>query len=244
MNYIPQQVRVYFNKTNTLLYSYLASLPLLAGYEILLLISQPTTDHMVRISVDVWIRYFIQLIGVNSTGIFLMLIALIGLIVLYRDRENFANLKTSYFPILLIESMVYALAVGFFISSLTTDITMVMPQDIIDNDIGTLQWLSLSLGAGLYEELFFRVFLYFLFMWVFSKFLDKKWASISLSVIASSLLFSLAHFTGSYGEAFTMYAFLFRFLFGVALTVIYARRGFAVAAWTHALYDIFVVTFR
>lgn len=241
MRYIPKRVTVYFNKTNTLLYAYLASLPLLIGYEILLFISQPTAEHLVRISVDVWIQTLMQAIGVHSTGIFLMLVALVGLVVLYRDRENFASLKLSYFPFLIIESVVYALGIGFFVSILTSDITMQVVQD--DGGFSYLQNLSLSLGAGLYEELFFRVILYGLFLWIFSKFLDKKWASISLSVIVSSLLFSLAHFTGSYGDIFTFHALAFRFLFGVALTVIYAKRGFAVAAWTHALYDVFVVTF-
>jgi len=241
MRYIPNKVTVYFNKTNTLLYAYLASLPLLIGYEILLFISQPTADHLVRISVDVWIQSLMRFAGLQSTGIFLMMAALAGLYIIYRDRENFARLRVTYFPLLIIESMIYALVIGFLVSNLTSDITMQMVQD--DGGLSYLQHLSLSLGAGLYEELFFRVLLYAFFLWIFTKFLDKKWASVSFSVIASSLLFSLAHFTGSLGDIFTFHALIFRFLFGVALTVIYVKRGFAVAAWTHALYDVFVVTF-
>jgi hypothetical protein len=45
------------------------------------------------------------------------------------------------------------------------------------------------------------------------------------------------------GDAFTMGSFLYRFLFGLILNGIYVWRGFGVAAWTHAIYDIMVITF-
>ena len=48
---------------------------------------------------------------------------------------------------------------------------------------------------------------------------------------------------GSMGDYFTLDSFLFRFLFGLILNGIYVTRGFGVAAWTHALYDVIVVTF-
>jgi len=31
---------------------------------------------------------------------------------------------------------------------------------------------------------------------------------------------------------------------GLALTLIFATRGFAAAVWTHALYDVWVLVFR
>ena len=45
------------------------------------------------------------------------------------------------------------------------------------------------------------------------------------------------------GEAFTMGAFVFRFFAGVIFAVIFQTRGFAIAAWTHAIYDIWVMVF-
>jgi len=78
-------------------------------------------------------------------------------------------------------------------------------------------------------------------MWVFSRLLDKRWAGGIAAIVLSAFVFSLAHYTGSLGEAFTLTSFTFRFLFGVALSAIYLLRGFGMAAWTHALYDIIVL---
>ena len=33
-------------------------------------------------------------------------------------------------------------------------------------------------------------------------------------------------------------------LFGLALTLIFSTRGFAVAVWTHAIYDIWVLALK
>tara|TARA_R100000005_G_C4927909_1_gene158203 strand:- start:418 stop:816 length:399 start_codon:yes stop_codon:yes gene_type:complete len=106
-----------------------------------------------------------------------------------------------------------------------------------------MQKLALSLGAGLYEELFFRVILVTAFILVFTKILGKKWAGVTAAVVLSALLFSAVHYIGDMGDAFTMGSFLYRFLFGLILNGIYVWRGFGVAAWTHAIYDIMVITF-
>jgi hypothetical protein len=60
--------------------------------------------------------------------------------------------------------------------------------------------------------------------------------------VLSSLAFSLAHHIGPAGEAFRFSAFVYRTLAGVFFAAIYQVRGFAVAAWTHALYDVYVLS--
>ena len=56
------------------------------------------------------------------------------------------------------------------------------------------------------------------------------------------MIFSAVHYIGVYGDPFTLASFSFRFLFGLILNGIFLWRGFGVAAWTHALYDVMVVT--
>ena len=63
------------------------------------------------------------------------------------------------------------------------------------------------------------------------------------SPVLSAVLFSVVHYIGPMGDYFTLDSFLFRFLFGLILNGIYVTRGFGVAAWTHALYDVIIVTF-
>ena len=238
-----QLVKQYFEDTKTLLYSFLFSLPLFLIYEGLIIISQPSADQIVRISVDVWIKAVFSSLGVNAVSFSLLVVLLAGIIILYKERERLRTLNFKYFPALLAESTVYGIIVALISSALTSALLNISVSNPVE-ELSYLQKLALSLGAGLYEELFFRVILVSLFILIFNKlFNNKKWASVSAAVVLSALLFSAVHYTGSMGDFFTLNSFFYRFLFGLILNGIYVARGFGVAAWTHALYDVMVITF-
>lgn len=235
-------VKSYFDNTNTLLYSFLVSLPLFLLYELLIVISQPVGDSIVRISVDVWIKSLFTYLGVNAVSFSLLIVVFIGLFIVYKERERLKTIRFSYFPVLILESAVYAIVVAFISQSLVSLMLNMAASDPISS-LSITQQLALSLGAGLYEELFFRVILVTLFILLFTKILGKKWAGVTAAVVLSALLFSAVHYVGSMGDAFTLGSFLYRFLFGLILNGIYVWRGFGVAAWTHAIYDIMVIAF-
>ncbi|MGN8225302.1 CPBP family intramembrane glutamic endopeptidase [Gracilimonas sp. BCB1] len=233
-------VKSYFENTNNLLYSFLVSLPLFLLYELLIVISQPVGESIVRISVDVWIKSLFTYLGVNAVSFSLLVVVLIGLFIVYKERERLKTLRFSYFPVLILESTLYAIVVAFISQSLVSLVLNIAASDPISS-LSVTQQLALSLGAGLYEELFFRVILVTLFILLFTKVLGKKWAGVTAAVVLSALLFSAVHYVGSMGDAFTLGSFLYRFLFGLILNGIYVWRGFGVAAWTHAIYDIMVI---
>ncbi len=236
-------VKQYFSNTHTLLYSFLYSLPLFLIYEGLIIISQPNADQLVRISVDVWMKSIFTLLGVNAVSFTLLVVLILGIVILYREKERLKDLNFKYFPVLIIESIIYAIVFAYISSFLTNLLLNMSTTDPIDQ-LTYLQKLALSLGAGLYEELFFRVFLVSFFIFIFNKlFKNKKWASVTAAVVLSAFLFSAIHYAGSMGDFFTLNSFLFRFIFGMILNGIYVARGFGVAAWTHALYDVLVITF-
>ena len=62
----------------------------------------------------------------------------------------------------------------------------------------------------------------------------------ALAVTGSALLFSIAHHAGTPGEAFTWFAFIFRWLAGVFFAWVYVVRGFGIAVGTHTTYDVLV----
>ena len=62
----------------------------------------------------------------------------------------------------------------------------------------------------------------------------------ALAVTAAGLLFSLRITPGVPGEAFTWFAFIFRWLAGVYFAWVFVVRGFGVAVGTHTAYDILV----
>lgn len=231
-------VRRYFSSTHSLLYSYLISLPLLLLYEVLIFLSQPDTEHVVRVSVDVWIKTLFSYLGKDVLSITLILAALLGVFVLYRERKRLSSLKLSYFLTMLIEASAYAFLLALLITSVISGLMQIQPT--VQN-LSVLQQLALSLGAGLYEELFFRVILVSVLLYIFRKLFKKQSAAYALAIILAAATFSFAHYIGAYGDPFALGSFLFRFLFGLALNAIYIWRGFGMAAWTHAIYDLMVI---
>jgi membrane protease YdiL (CAAX protease family) len=100
----------------------------------------------------------------------------------------------------------------------------------------------LSLGAGLYEELLFRVVLVGALGALARRALGLRPAAAgALAVAGGALLFSLAHHVGAYGDPFTLQAFTFRLVAGLFFSALFVLRGFGIAAWTHALYDVGVL---
>ena len=99
------------------------------------------------------------------------------------------------------------------------------------------------LGAGLYEELLFRLILITAAVWTIRLWMPDKRKSMVLAVLASSLLFSAAHYLGAAGDEFRWFSFSFRFFAGLFFAVLFIYRGFGITAGAHALYDISVVIF-
>jgi membrane protease YdiL (CAAX protease family) len=103
------------------------------------------------------------------------------------------------------------------------------------------QKLATSVGAGLYEELVFRLLLTGTLLWGLARFGWKQGPAAITAVLVSSFFFSLVHYIGPYADTLQVASFTFRFVAGVVLAGLFAVRGFAVAAWTHALYDVFLL---
>lgn len=107
--------------------------------------------------------------------------------------------------------------------------------------------LVLSLGAGLYEEIVFRVVLYglgarLLALLFIAEATPAKDVALRIGwAVVAAAVFSGWHHVGSLGDPFELRVFVFRWVCGLLFTVIYALRGFAPAVWTHTLYDVWVL---
>lgn len=206
--------------------------------------------EQVRVGAEVWIKQLLLLIG--QTGVFVMgiAIALIGLAIVAADRKKGVPLRALYFGGILGESFAFAIIVAFGVSTAVGTIfygiiESGMPAAIIaspQSSNGLFTDLALSIGAGVYEELVFRVILVGGAFWVLHRLGMRRALAFTASALVGAFIFSAVHYTGSLGDDFTLPSFVFRFLFGLALNVIFIVRGFGIAAWTHAIYDILVVT--
>ncbi len=102
-----------------------------------------------------------------------------------------------------------------------------------------------GVGAGIYEELVFRLILMCALMMLFERLLGlSRTGSVILSVLVSAGLFSAHHHIvfvdGRFGQgaAFGWTEFGFRTIAGIYFAILFAIRGFGIAAGTHAFYDI------
>jgi len=106
-----------------------------------------------------------------------------------------------------------------------------------------------GIGAGIYEELVFRLVLICLLMLLFQDALKLSHANaIVLSVLISAALFSAHHhidfFSGQVNsvDPFNLTKFVFRTIAGIYFAALFAIRGFGITAGTHAFYNIIAVS--
>ncbi len=102
---------------------------------------------------------------------------------------------------------------------------------------GTVNLLVAFIGAGIYEELLFRLILLSLIAATVYRLGAARQTSWLVAVVISSVLFSAAHYIS---EDFALSSFLFRFSAGAFFSLLYVYRGFGITAGTHAAYDILV----
>jgi membrane protease YdiL (CAAX protease family) len=95
-------------------------------------------------------------------------------------------------------------------------------------------------GAGIYEELLFRLILYSAIQLLLQMLLAPKMVAVSVAAVVSAAGFAAAHHIGPYGEPFKETIFLFRFLAGMYFAALYQFRGFGIAVGAHACYDVLV----
>jgi hypothetical protein len=101
--------------------------------------------------------------------------------------------------------------------------------------------LMISLGAGIYEELLFRVVLVSGLAWLATRLFGWRRSGANIfAVVLGALIFSAFHYLGPYGERLALDSFTFRTVAGLLFSGLYVLRGFGITAWTHALYDVFL----
>ena len=113
------------------------------------------------------------------------------------------------------------------------------PQSSLLADIVT------GIGAGIYEELLFRLILICALMLVLQDVIGvNQHSAVIIAVLVSAGLFGAHHhidfLTGraNQGDLFDWSKFAFRTTAGVYFAALFAIRGFGITAGTHAFYDI------
>lgn len=239
----------YLRLTRTHTYSLLFAVPLLLLYEVGAARLGAGSGAALRNGADVLLRGLLSVGGIRGTMAFTgFLLAVAGVLILLEQRRRRVRVRLAPFAGMLLESVLYAMALGVVVGGLTQWLLGGIPlAAAAGGSILTLslsEQVVLSLGAGIYEELVFRVILVGgLFAVFVSSGLPRQRAAV-FSVLVAALIFSAFHYIGPYGDAWALPSFLFRFIAGLAFSTLFVVRGFGIVAWTHALYDVALFTIR
>lgn len=242
-------MRAYLRRTRTHTYSLLFAVPLLLAYEVGAAWLAAGDDRALRNGADVLLRSLLAAGGVQGTlGFTGALLGAAAVLVVMEQRRGRVPIRVDPFAGMLLESAVYAMALGLIVGGATQWLLEGLVRLAADQaPLATLslpEAIVLSIGAGIYEELVFRVLLVGGIYAVFVSSGLTRTRAGAFAAILAALVFSAFHYIGPYGDPWALPSFLFRFLAGLAFSLLFLVRGFGIAAWTHALYDVALFTIR
>ncbi len=237
----------YHRVSRTGTYGFLAALPLLLIYEALVVFANQDALTQVRVGAEVWLKQLFALVGSAGLAAFGGVVLLVGMAIFWHERRQRIPLRARYFLWMILESAVYAVLVAIIVSGIVGAILTIALssepgaalQSVARMDLSLK--LALSIGAGIYEELLFRVILVGGLYLLVRRVVPRRGAAYAIAAVVGAVLFSWVHYVGPYGDVFMIGSFLFRFFFGLILNLLFLLRGFGIAAWTHALYDVMLV---
>jgi hypothetical protein len=216
--------------------------PILLAYELGVLWLGGGPAGALRTGADAWMWRGLASLGLTDHWL-LPLGLVVGLLVWQAFTARNWRFPPLALPAMAAESVVLAVALVGVSKLLDLGFTVLDrtgPPVLSSGPTGPLATLVGFLGAGVYEETLFRLTLIPLFFAALRLLRTPQVIASAAAVTFSSLLFSLAHHAGTPGEAFTWFAFIFRWLAGVYFAWVFVVRGFGVAVGTHTAYDILV----
>src|SRR5438034_7023763 len=176
-------IRPYLQATRAPRYSLLFALPLLITYQVLAALAPAGPGGVgIRNGADVALEsVFVWLAGAWGPRLFLLCLIVAGAWLIATDvRRNHASIRPALLAGMLGEAFCLALVFGIVVGGLTSALLGGPPPGMAIGTGFTLQHISratlfmISLGAGIYEELLFRVLLVGLLAWAANKVLGWR----------------------------------------------------------------------
>lgn len=155
----------------------------------------------------------------------------LGFLLWIRRVQRQSVLRLDVVLPVVLEAAIYALTLGALV-------TLVLERLLgLGLDLGEA---INAAGAGVHEELVFRLLLCGGLIAALSRTQLSRRVIVIVALIVSSLAFSAAHHLGPYGEPFTQHAFAFRCLAGLVFGLVFYFRSLAHAVYAHTFYDLLV----
>ncbi|MBN2019385.1 MAG: CPBP family intramembrane metalloprotease [Sedimentisphaerales bacterium] len=242
----------YLERTSRPVYAVVYLLPFIIFYELgtIFINTDVLSQTQVRVVAFVWLQDFLRYLGFGGKFLWMapaLVVVVILLAYQYVSGKSWFICFTDMLPMtiecVLLAIPLIVLSLFLHSSSVTQNFfvsnTAAQPAPTLLADIVT------GVGAGIYEELLFRLVLICSLLMLFQDVLGfGKNNSIALAVLVSAALFGAHHhidfLSGRHNQAdlFDWAKFIFRIMAGVYFALLFAIRGFGITAGTHAFYDI------
>ncbi|MBX3361758.1 MAG: CPBP family intramembrane metalloprotease [Phycisphaeraceae bacterium] len=221
--------------------------PLLVLYEIgsILYLSNPSTGAVETISARRMISAFFEIFG--AFGLYLPgLVLATVLLVWHTLRKDRWTVQLPVIPVMAMESIVWtiplvvvATIIPFFVAAAELA-PLAGPTGTNEiHRLSTQARLTIAIGAGLYEELVFRVVCIAIIHTIVVDVLGaKKQAGAIAAVLFSAIAFTLYHDLRTPAGNLNLPLTAFLFFAGVYFGILYIWRGFGIVVGVHALYDV------
>lgn len=233
----------YWHETRRPLACLLFLLPLLAVYEAGVLWLGGTGAQLLRNGADNWMRWALIRLGFGQ--LYVLPILILGYFLVWQVWAGHPwRVSTPTLAGMLAESALFAIGLLALshLQQMVYEGWVVKPvaYPALGDHQFTLMLLVAYIGAGVYEEVLFRLGMLPACYGLLRLMSLSRAHAIVGAVVVTSLLFSAAHYVGPYADTFDVFSGLFRFLAGVVFASLFVLRGFGIAVGAHALYDIVV----
>jgi len=265
----------YFDRTSRPIYALIFLLPFIIFYELgtIFINTDVLSQTQIRVVAFVWLQDFLEYLGFGAklawaAPAIAVVAILLALQIVSRKKWQFGfgDLAPMAIECILLATPLIMLSLvlnssinqrkdtrQFSASSVTAPAAIIYCSNVVTRNTadadaakpGILANIVTGIGAGIYEELIFRLILICALMILFQDFLQfEQTNAIILAVIISAALFSAHHHIvflhGQFGQSspFNWTEFIFRTVAGVYFAFLFAIRGFGITAGSHAFYDI------
>jgi len=221
-------------------YSFILIIPLFILYQILGSINNYDSSLIVKNSADIYVKNFFYFFTLEYAEIiYLFFFIFIMSFIFFQNKDLFfsSEIRLSFLFGMILESLMHSISLLVSMSLISK--TLPLGTGFLNSSL--FENIYLSIGAGIWEEFLFRYVmisgLYFLLSKIMYNFSIYSYIII---IFFSSAIFSYYHFIGFNAEAVNLSLFIYRFLAGIILSIIFVFRGLGIAVYTHTFYDLYL----
>ncbi len=227
----------YLNSSKSFHYSLILTLPVLAIYEFGILLLFKDSFFELRNTGEILLRSFFEYLGLNNPIIVSSILLVLFIVIMVRGYkiEKKPGIHANYFIYMLLESMLWGSLVFICLQLFTQ-----LPLQIVTMQEKLLN-VNLAIGAGIFEELIFRLVLIGSILIILDRgiALDRR-VSVPLAILLSAIVFASFHL---FMEVYSFPVFSQRVFGGILLGTLFYLRGYGISVYAHIIYNILILAY-